>query len=118
MPCVGAYYSFNHGTHTAHFRVKIRTHTRHIFEIFGNGQNRRRLFVPDLRLFKPNAEQDEGISSNSQTQHRRTANMSLAVTLSNSIFLRLNAESSQRCIILALDLGREDWWKMHYVALL
>ena len=33
-PCVGAYYSFNHGTHTSHFRVKIRTHTRRISEFF------------------------------------------------------------------------------------
>ena len=32
--CVGAYYSFNHGTHTPHFRVKIRTHTRHISDFF------------------------------------------------------------------------------------
>ena len=60
--------------HTAYFRVKIRTHTRHIFDFFGNLQNRRYLFTPDLRLFKSNTARDEGIPANSQTQHRRTIN--------------------------------------------
>ena len=45
MPYVGAYYSFNHGTHTAHFRVKIRTRTRHISEFCENGENRRCLLL-------------------------------------------------------------------------
>ena len=40
---------------------------------FGNGQNRRCLFPPDLRLFQPNTAQDEGISANIRTQHRRSA---------------------------------------------
>ena len=26
VPCVGAYYSLNHGTHKAHFRVKMKDH--------------------------------------------------------------------------------------------
>ena len=49
--------------------------TRHTSEFFGSGQNPRCLFTPDLRLFKPNTAQDEGISTNSQTQHRKTANI-------------------------------------------
>ena len=69
MPCVDTYCSFNHGTHTAYFRVKIHTQTITIFEFFGNGQNLGCLFTPDLRLLKPNTAPDEGISANSQTQH-------------------------------------------------
>ena len=75
VPCVGAYYSLNHGTHSAHFRVKIRIHTWHISIFFRNGQNRRCLFTPDLRLVKPNTARDEGISANSQSQHWRTTNI-------------------------------------------
>ena len=75
VPCVGAYYSFNHGTHTAHFRVKICRHTRNISDFFVTGLNRRCLFTPDLLLFKPNTARNEGISANSQTQHWRTTNI-------------------------------------------
>ena len=67
---------------------------------FFNGQNRRCLFTPDLRLFKTNTARDEGISANSQTQHRSTANISQAVTSSNALFLRRIAKSSQPSIIL------------------
>ena len=77
-----------------------RPHTRHTSEFFGNLQNRRFLFTPDLRLFKQNAAWDEGISANSRAQHRTTANIWLAVTPLNALFLRRIAESSQPSIIL------------------
>ena len=48
--------------------------TRHTSEIFENLRNRWSLFSPDIQLFKSNTERDEGISANSQTQHRRSAN--------------------------------------------
>ena len=73
-----------------------KTHpTRHISEFVCNGQNRRFLFTTNLRLFKPNTERDDGIYANSQTQNCRTANIWLAVTSSNAVFLRRIAESSQ-----------------------
>ena len=75
VPCVGAYFNSEMCCVGAMVKLIIRTHTRHISEFFGNGRNRRCLFTPDLRLFKPNTEQDEGISANSQTQHRRTTNI-------------------------------------------
>ena len=70
--CVGAY--FNSEMCRAGVLVTwiIRTHTRHISGFFGNGRNRRCLFTPDVRLFKPNTTRDEGISANSQTQHWTT----------------------------------------------
>ena len=49
---------------------------------------------------KPNTAQDEGISTNSRTQHWRIANIWLAVTSSNALFLRRIAESSQPSIII------------------
>ena len=66
---LGAYYSLNHGTTHCIFQSKIWTHTRHISEFWGNLQNRRCLFTPDLLLFKSNTARDEGIHANSQTQH-------------------------------------------------
>ena len=51
-----------------------------------NWQNRMGLFTPDLRL---NTAQDEGISTNSQTQHWRTTNVWLAMTSSHALFLRV-----------------------------
>ena len=96
---LGAFYSLYHGT-SAYFRVKIRTHTRHISQFFGNWQNSRCLFTPDLRLFKSNTARDEGISANSQTQHWRTAIFWLAVTSSQALFPRRIEESSQPGIIL------------------
>ena len=73
--------------HTAYFRVKIRTHTRHISEFFGHWQNSRCLFTPDLWLFKSNTAREEGISANSQTQNWRTAIFWLAVTSSHALFV-------------------------------
>ena len=81
-----------------------RTHTRHISEFFGNGNNRRCLFTPDLRLFTPNTAQDEVISTNYQTQHWKTTNIWLVVTSLQALFLRRIAESSQPII-----RGRYDW---------
>ena len=75
-----------HGT----FRVKIRTQTRHISKFFGNWQNRRCLFTPDLILFRSNKARYEGISANSQTQHWRSTNIWPAVTSSHGLFLRRN----------------------------
>ena len=43
--------------------------TGHTSEFFWKFPNRRYLFTPDLRLFKPNTARDKGISANSQTQH-------------------------------------------------
>ena len=65
---------------------QMRTHTRHISEFFGNGKNRRFLFTPNLRLFKPNPARDKVIYTNSQTQHWRTTNIWLAVTSSQVSF--------------------------------
>ena len=93
--------------HTAHFRVKIRTHTRHISDFGGNWQNRRCLLTPDLRFFKSNTERDERISANSQTQHWSTAIFWLAVTSSHALFLRRIEESSQPFIILISTNFRE-----------
>ena len=58
--------------HTAYFRVKMRTHSRHISEFFWKLTKAQvPIFTPDLRLFKSNTARDEGISTNSQTQHWR-----------------------------------------------
>ena len=38
----------------------IRTHTLHISDFLWNWLNRRWLFTPDLRSFKPNTARDEG----------------------------------------------------------
>ena len=53
-----------HDASTAHLNHRF---TRHISEFYGNWQNRRCLFTPDLRLFKSNTARDEDISANSQT---------------------------------------------------
>ena len=86
MPTVGAYYSFDHGTHTAHIRVFLS--------------------VPDTA-------RDEGISANGQTQHQRTANIWLAVTSSNALFLRRIAESSHPRIIFNNGQGGYlSYWRL------
>ena len=100
VPCWVRIIHYTMAPHTAHFKVKIRTHTRHISEFFGNWQNLMCLFTPDLLLFKSNKARDELISANSQTQHWRTAIFWLAVTSSNDLFLRRIEESIQPSIIL------------------
>ena len=52
--------------HTAYFRDKIGTHTRHISEVWTKTAG---AYSHDLRLFKLNTERDEGISANSHTQY-------------------------------------------------
>ena len=74
MPCVGAYFNSEICSVWFHGLMNNTHPTRHTSEFFGNLQNRRFEFTPDLRLFKLNTARDEGISANSQTQHRRTAN--------------------------------------------
>ena len=83
--------------HTAHFQVKIHTHTRHISTFFQS----------DLRLLQRNTVQDEGISTNSQTQHWRTTNIWLVVTSLHSLFyLR-----SQNRVNEALFF--KPWWRYY-----
>ena len=52
------HYTINIFIYYYYHSLSHSTHTRRISEFFGNGWNRRRLFTPDVWLFKPNTERD------------------------------------------------------------
>ena len=83
-----------------HGLMNNSTHTWYIYECFGNVNNHRCQFTPDLRLFKPSTAQVEGISTNSQTQHWRTTNIWLVVTSSQALFLRRSSDQHHWCEVI------------------
>ena len=88
-------YSFDHGIHTAHFRVKIRAHTRRISE-----------FLEMDKILGAYSIQIYDYLSQIQLDTKafllivRHDTEGLEVTSSNALFLRRIAESSQPSIIL------------------
>ena len=72
--------------HMAHFRV------------FWKWKNLRCLFTPDLRLLPPNTAQDKGISTDIQTQHRRSHQYLIDSDVITGLFCRI-AESSHLSFI-------------------
>ena len=89
--------------------------TRHISEFFFKWTKPQVLslqiythsrFTPDLRLFKRNAARDEGISANSPTQHRITANIWQAMTSSNALFF---VESQNQVSLVLFFKSWVEW---------